>query len=259
MKRNLWLAGIVLVLLASVFGLAGCERAKPAPDPTVTPGTGPEGATATASSPVETTQAGTPVASPESPTSATEEPVTAETPPSEATQPTPAPTQAPAAVPAGGVEHVVAWGETVEIIASRYGVSAQDIIAANNLTNPDLIRAGDVLIIPGVEAPSQEAGVHIVRQGETLKSIASLYGTTVDALARANGIVNPNYIWVGQRLTIPGATTSGQTGGQTYVVQPGDTLSSIAVQFGTTAWAIAYENNLPNVNVIYVGQTLRIP
>jgi LysM repeat protein len=157
------------------------------------------------------------------------------------------------------VEHVVAWGETVEIIASRYGVSAQDIIAANNLTNPDLIRAGDVLIIPGVEAPAQEAGVHIVRQGETLKSIASLYGTTVDAIARANGIVNPNYIYVGQRLIIPGATTSGQTGGQTYVVQPGDTLSSIAVQFGTTAWAIAYENNLPNVNVIYVGQTLRIP
>jgi LysM repeat protein len=48
-------------------------------------------------------------------------------------------------------------------------------------------------------------------------------------------------------------------GGQTYVVQPGDTLASIAVQFGTTAWAIANANNLPNVNIIYVGQTLRIP
>jgi LysM repeat protein len=42
-------------------------------------------------------------------------------------------------------------------------------------------------------------------------------------------------------------------------VQEGDTLSSIAVQFGTTAYAIAYANNLPNVNVIYVGQTLIIP
>jgi LysM repeat protein len=167
-------------------------------------------------------------------------------------------TQAPATVSAGGVEHVVAWGETIEIIAGQYGVSAEDIVAANNLTNPDLIRAGDVLIIPGVEAPSVEPGVHIVRQGETLQSIASMYGTTVDALARANGIVNTNYIWVGQRLTIPGAATS-QASGQTYVVQAGDTLSSIAVQFGTTAYAIAYANNLPNVNVIYVGQTLIIP
>jgi LysM repeat protein len=85
-----------------------------------------------------------------------------------------------------------------------------------------------------------------------------MYGTTVEALALANGIVNTNYIWVGQRLTIPGATTS-QASGQTYVVQVGDTLSSIAVQFGTTAYAIAYANNLPNVNFIYVGQTLLIP
>jgi LysM repeat protein len=156
------------------------------------------------------------------------------------------------------VEHVVAWGETISIIAARYGVTVEDIVAANNLTDPDLIRAGDVLIIPGASAPTAEPGVHIVRQGETLQSIASMYGTTAEAIALANGIINQNYIWVGQRLIIPGGGTS-EAGGQTYVVQAGDTLSSIAVQFGTTAWAIAVENNLPNVNTIYVGQTLRIP
>jgi LysM repeat protein len=152
----------------------------------------------------------------------------------------------------------VAWGETIEIIAARYGVSVEDIVAANNLADPDLIRAGDVLIIPGVAAPTPEPGVHIVRQGETLQSIASMYGTTVEAIALANGIINTNYIYVGQSLTIPGGGTS-EAEGQTYVVQSGDTLSSIAVQFGTTAYAIAVENNLPNVNTIYVGQTLRIP
>jgi LysM repeat protein len=115
------------------------------------------------------------------------------------------------------------------------------------------------LIIPGGTAPSpQQPGVHIVRRGETLNTIARMYGTTVNAIARANGIVNPNYIYVGQRLTIPGGTGE-PTGGQTYVVQRGDTLSSIAVRLGTTAWAIAYANNLPNVNIIYVGQTLHIP
>jgi LysM repeat protein len=258
MRKNLWLAGALLIMLVLVIGLGGCERAKPAPTATPTPGTGSERPTTAATSPAETAQAGTPAASPEAEASITAEPPTEGTPTGAAPQSTPAPTQPPARVPAEGVEHVVAWGETVEIIASRYGVSADDIVAANNLTNPDLIRAGDVLIIPGVAAPSQEPGVHIVRQGETLQSIAAMYGTTVDALARANGIVNANYIWVGQRLTIPGATTS-QAGGQTYVVQPGDTLSSIAVRFNTTAWAIAYANNLPNVNVIYVGQTLLIP
>jgi len=131
-------------------------------------------------------------------------------------------------------------------------------VAANNLANPDLIRAGDVLIIPGAVTSSPQEQVHIVRRGETLDTIARMYGTTVDAIARANGIVNPNHIYVGQSLTIPGGT-GAPTGGQTYVVQPGDTLSSIAVRFGTTAWAIAYANNLPNVNIIYVGQTLTIP
>jgi LysM repeat protein len=256
MRKNLWLTGVLLISLALMTGLAGCERAKPAPTPTQVEQEA--GATGTPVSPDETVPASSPVASPEPPASATEEPPAGETPTSVPSEPPPAPEPPAPSIPGEGLEHVVAWGETLEIIASRYGVSAQDIVAANNLVNPDLIRAGDVLTIPGATAPSPEQGVHIVRQGETLKSIASMYGITVDAIAMANGIVNHNYIWVGQRLTIPGGGTS-QAGGQTYVVQQGDTLSSIAVQFGTTEWAIAYANNLPNVNVIYVGQTLQIP
>jgi LysM repeat protein len=258
MSKNLWLAGVLLIMLALVLGLGGCERAKPATTATPTEGAASESATTAATSPAGTAQAETPAASPEASVSVTVEPTTEETATPGEAEWTPVPTQAPSTVSAEGVEHVVAWGETIEIIAAEYGVSAEDIVAANNLTNPDLIRAGDVLIIPGVEAVTTEPGVHIVRQGETLQSIASMYGTTVEALALANGIVNTNYIWVGQRLTIPGASTS-QASGQTYVVQVGDTLSSIAVQFGTTAYAIAYANNLPNVNVIYVGQTLIIP
>lgn len=245
MRKKLSIAGALLLVLALALGLGGCERAKPAPTPTEQ--VGPQAATET--------PAATPGASPEIT-------VTPPAPPGET--PTPPPAQAtatpvpPAPVPSGGVEYVVRWGDTVHIIARRYGVSVQDIVAANNLANPDLIRAGDVLIIPGATAPSPQPGVHIVRRGETLRSIARLYGTTVDAIARANGIVNPDFIYVGQRLTIPGGTAA-PTGGQTYVVQRGDTLSSIAVRFGTTAYAIAYANNLPNVNFIYVGQTLRIP
>jgi LysM repeat protein len=95
-------------------------------------------------------------------------------------------------------------GDTIELIAGRFGVSVEDIVAANNLTDPDLIRVGDILIIPGASAPSPEPGVHIVRPGETLYGIALMYGTTVDAIASANGIVDPNFIHVGQRLIIPG-------------------------------------------------------
>lgn len=252
MRKKVLIAGVLLLLLGLAMGLGGCERAKPAP---------------TATSQVEIEPGETPGGSPTAP------PVTPVTPPEESAIPSPQPettptsvpaeaTSIPAApatpVPAEGIQYVVRWGDTIYLIASRYGVSVEDIVDANGLGNPDLIRAGDVLIIPGASAPSDAPGVHIVRRGENLQSIAQMYGITVDAIARANGIVNPNYIYVGQRLTIPGATAES-TGGQTYVVQQGDTLSSIAVRFGTTAWAIAYANNLPNVNIIYVGQTLYIP
>jgi len=256
MKKSAFMSTVLLLLLALAIGVGGCERAKPAPTPTSEP---------------EPTAVGTPIAvtpamaSPTAPegsgTPAPTLPPSAETPtPPPAQPPEQVPTQATAPPPGEGVEHVVRWGETVYVIASNYGVSVQEIVAANNLTDPDLIRAGDVLIIPGGTAPAaQQPGVHIVRRGESLNTIARMYGTTVNAIAMANGIVNPNFIYVGQRLTIPGGTTEESTGGQTYVVQGGDTLSSIAVRFGTTAWAIAYANNLPNVNIIYVGQTLSIP
>ena len=255
MRGKLWLTGVLLILLILVIGVGGCERAKPAPTPTRE--SPPEGPTGTAARPPGTVPMGTPGSSPEPQASATVEPPVGETPTPVPPEPTTAP-PAPTAAPSEAVQHVVAWGETVELIASQYGVTAAEIVAANNLTDPDLIRAGDVLLIPGVTAPPSEEGVHIVRQGETLRSIASMYGVTWEAIAAANGIVNENYIWVGQRLVIPGGSTS-ETGGQLYVVQSGDTLSSIAAEFGTTEWAIANANNLPNVNMIYVGQTLRIP
>lgn len=50
---------------------------------------------------------------------------------------------------------------------------------------------------------------HTVRAGETLSGIGRLYGVSVNAIAAANGLANPNYIYVGQRLTIPSAGSGG--------------------------------------------------
>ena len=67
------------------------------------------------------------------------------------------------------------------------------------------------LILPAtVEAQGR---VHVVRYGDTLYSIARRYGTSVEAIMRTNGLSNRNFIWVGQRLTIPG---SGSSGGSSY-------------------------------------------
>ncbi|MCS6844486.1 MAG: LysM peptidoglycan-binding domain-containing protein [Caldilineales bacterium] len=117
--------------------------------------------------------------------------------------------------PGGSAVHVVKPGETLGAIAARYGVSVQALAQANGIANPSLIRSGQRLVIPaGGRAASASGGtagnssgnaVHVVAPGETLSGIAARYGTTVAALAQANGIRNPSQVRVGQRLSIPGA------------------------------------------------------
>ncbi|MFQ5576716.1 MAG: LysM peptidoglycan-binding domain-containing protein [Anaerolineae bacterium] len=105
----------------------------------------------------------------------------------------------------------------------------------------------------------QQGRVHIVQAGQNLFRIALQYGYDVDTLARYNNIANPNLIYVGQSIKIPGGGAPVDGGGGTYVVQPGDTLLTIAVRFNTTIQALLSANNLANPDLIYVGQELRVP
>ena len=104
-----------------------------------------------------------------------------------------------------------------------------------------------------------------IQRGQTLSGIALEYNTTVQILVELNNIANPNLIYAGSTLIVPSGETpidtdGNSTSGQTiYVVQRGDTLNKIAAEFGTTARAIAVENNIRNINLIYVGQRLIIP
>ncbi len=75
--------------------------------------------------------------------------------------------------------------------------------------------------------------VHVVQAGETLSSIADLYGITVDDLILVNNLTNPEFLFEGQELFIPGQV--GDAAAALYTVQMGDTLASIAAAFNTTA------------------------
>lgn len=101
--------------------------------------------------------------------------------------------------------------------------------------------------------------VHVVAYLETLYSIAQVYGVSWEALAEANGLSYPYWIYVGQELVIPGAGEVTPVAGQVYIVGYGDTLFSIAQAYGTTVEALAEANGLTYPYTIYVGQTLVIP
>lgn len=105
----------------------------------------------------------------------------------------------------------------------------------------------------------------VVGYGDTLYQIAARNGTTVQALMKANGIPNPNFIYAGQRLVLPtlnyapGALAGATTTGNVYIVVPGDTLAIVASKFGTTISALMRANGIYNQNFIYVGQRLNVP
>lgn len=99
---------------------------------------------------------------------------------------------------------------------------------------------------------------HTVAAGETLSLISGLYGVAVDVIAGINRIANPDLIFPGQVLDIPGGQGSGQAQSR-YEVRPGDTLSVISRQFGVSVTALMEANGLADPDVIVAGETLVIP
>ncbi len=169
----------------------------------------------------------------------------------------------------GSIVHVVQRGENLFRIALRYGVTVDALAAANGLSNASRIYIGQRLVVPtggSTAGPTMSpSGVHVVQRGENLFRIALRYGMTYRTLAAANGIANPNRVYVGQRLVIPGrgsapsAPIPSTPSGRTYVVRRGDMLSTIARRYGVSMWALAQANSIRNPSLIYVGQVLRIP
>lgn len=113
---------------------------------------------------------------------------------------------ASATAPGAPAIHVVQQGEVLSVIAEIYGVSLDELIAANRITNPNLVSPGTELVIPGLTAAELEAAnqiVHVIQAGESLGGIAARYGVTTQAIIEANNITDPNLIRVGDRLVIP--------------------------------------------------------
>jgi len=114
--------------------------------------------------------------------------------------------------------YTVRSGDTLSALARRHGTTVQALARVNNISNPNFIRTGQRLTIPGrsdsYKPPtstrgSRSASTYTIRSGDTLSGIAARHGTTVSALARANGISNPNLIIAGRTLKIPGSGGGG--------------------------------------------------
>lgn len=142
----------------------------------------------------------------------------------EGVQPTPTtapvPTEGSSTAPNTEQIHTVLQGDTLYALALLYGVSSEEIIAANNLSNPDSLELGQQLIIPvpgtvdlggdepvdngaGDEPASSGEISYVVQPGDTLYRIGLVYGFTVEELADYNSIADPTSLDIGQEILIP--------------------------------------------------------
>lgn len=177
--------------------------------------------------------------------------------------------------------HVVQRGENLFRIALNYGLTTEDVARANGIANPANILVGQRLIIPIGGTPVEtEPQTHIVQAGESLQSIADLYGLTLQELALQNGIANPNAIFVGQELVInvttsatgdepplqnaapptaEPATVDSAASDTIHIVSAGETLFRIANNYGVTVQELQTANNIVDPTVIYAGQEILVP
>ncbi len=113
---------------------------------------------------------------------------------------------APVETPQAAQTHEVQAGETLSLIANRYGITVAELLAENGLTNADTIRIGQRLVLPphAERRPTPTAlPNHTVQAGETLSEVAQQYNVSLTRLMLFNGLRDANAIFVGQELRIP--------------------------------------------------------
>lgn len=178
-----------------------------------------------------------------------------------------------------GDEYTVKPGDSFQSIARAYGISTLELQERNPFVEPSALSAGDVLCVPkrasggggtggggtggGTVTPSCPQGNRsgTVRFGETVEAIALRFGVSYLSLLQSNPTLIPGALMPGQRFCVPpvGARKRCPEGGRSYIIGQGETLQSVAADFGIPASRLLLLNQtlapgdfLPGV-VICVG------
>jgi murein DD-endopeptidase MepM/ murein hydrolase activator NlpD len=173
---------------------------------------------------------------------------------------------APLAEEAPPIEHVVQSGDTLFRIAERYDTTVEAIAEANGISDPSRIAVGQTLLIPatagaaalaGNRATAQERSElthYLVVPGDTVNAVAWRFGTTPEAVAELNGLVNPTVLPAGRWLQVP-----GQYVGRLHRIAEGETAVGLALRYDVPLWEFLSVNGLRSSGALMPGQRVWVP
>lgn len=180
----------------------------------------------------------------------------------------------------GSSRHTIRPGDTWWGVAKKYGVSVKALQGANQASEKQKLQVGKKLLIPGGGAPTGAAQAdtrkwaerranYVVRQGDTIWSIAKQFQADPASLLQTNGLSQKTTLKIGQKLFIPDAGTVQAREALTkaeevrrelvnYQVRPGDSLWNIAKRFGVSLADLRQWNKLAENAALKPGDELSV-
>lgn len=156
------------------------------------------------------------------------------------------------------LEYVVQPGDTLTGIAARFGVTVDDLFAANEISSPNQLYSGQILIIPGVDWISGVLSVEVINLGETFQTISRRYELDYPTLGRLGGYLSPTQMYAGSSILLPSGTHVNLSSGRAGISAQQSVLE-VAARKGTNPWMLMAENALGSTWEGVAGDVVFVP
>ena len=162
--------------------------------------------------------------------------------PTETPQVDPTPTIEP--TPVSGPTYIVASGDSLTLIANRFGIKLDDLMAANGITDANQIFVGQSLLIPGLEGVTGTLETKTISYGETLQSISRQYQIPEEFLLKLNKITSPAELYAGVGFILPKRDADEPLLSTRSGMDEGESLLEMSTRQGENPWVVAQQNTL---------------
>ena len=166
--------------------------------------------------------------------------------------------------PSGSFPYTIKSGDTLFLLARRFNTTVEAIMKINPGIEPENLRIGQVICIPGSVTPTPPCPngfLYTIKPGDTFYKLGQQFNVSVEALMRANPGVDPNNLQIGQVICIPqmAPPTPPCPNGFLYTIRAGDTFYKLSQQFNVSVEALMRANPGVDPNNLQIGQVICIP